>query len=639
MKRWILAPGVLVIAALAAWLYLTGDQGEVAGLHAEVPAEHDSERSPSRITAPGERAPGPDASVEAREAESPDREALAGEAPSLPTSGRCFDLNSGDPLFELRVKALREDDWTASWTTDDGTFEMRRYLEPPLRFEVIDLGSKINVPAEQVRTLEDGSYEIGLDAGPTYFLDITFEGERPELDRLEVALHEELPGLDEPRIWKSGSIRDPYGKPWVRFSRREHEVSPAATGTLVVRTRAGTLEARAEVLTTVGTQREIVRLHLDLAGAVAVGRVVHENGMPGDHTRVVAIPLDEHGREFSIERWTRSRTDDEGAYFIANLEPGPYRIVAERQGSCGGHVEAKLGLGRTQVEDIVIDTRPVRGAISGTLAAPPGGIAPTAFLTLRCTDGCEISRIGSAGILSEVFDAEQRPAPFEFEDVPEGTYELTVLSMDGRDYTPRSIEVSPPISGIVFTSETVLEDVKRGDNVTLEVYDAESGERLESFDVLFGNAQRWLPEPMSLEFGNILEEHWAHRIVIHAEGYRPKLLADVRPVAGSPRTEKVYLERGFGLTLLVRANEPTTTLNDFESYGLQVVSMVLPPLGAVRARSGSKVLGTSNDLGLLILSADERPETLELHHERFVTQRGLEPNLETPFQLVLMQPR
>lgn len=631
MKRRVLAPPLILIAALVAWWLAAGSDGKVSGLHAERPVASATAPASASIAAPA-----PEASPEPARAaaEVPEREAVIGEVEPLPFAGRCLDRSSGDPLAELRVKATGTHDWTAAWTKEDGSFRVRRAIEPPLRFAILDLGTELEVPEEDVRLLDDGSFEIAVDAGPTYFLELTGAGELPELDRLEVALHEDVPGLAEPRVWSSRGIRDPYGKPWIRFTRREHEVSPAAVGTLVARTSTGTLEARAVVATTVGVQREPVRLHLDLAGAVAVGRVVDRNGEPASGTRVVAIPLDEHGREFGHDRWSHSRTRDDGTYAIANLEPGRHRIVAERLGSCPGHGEVVLERGPTRVDDISIETRPARGEISGSIIAPAGSVEPFAVLRLRSEDGCGLTQVAFVGgILAP------RGPSFEFEAVPDGLYRLTLHSIDGREYSPHSIEVSPPISGLVFTTETTLADLQHAGDLTLEVYDEESGREIPQFEVLLGNDRRWLPGAILSGFGRAIEGNWNHRAVVHARGYRPKLVADTRSVAGAPRDVKVRLQRGFGVTLLVRAAAPTTTLTDFTGFGQELVSLIRTPLAGVRAQGGSGTLGISDDLGLLIVSAAERPDTLELVHERYATQRGLEPDLETPFQVVLMQPR
>jgi len=187
---------------------------------------------------------------------------------------------------------------------------------------------------------------------------------------------------------------------------------------------------------------------------------------------------------------------------------------------------------------------------------------------------------------------------FAFRDVPIGEYELGVFSLGAWPWEPRSLRVRAPAAELVL----VRQDAVVAPPLEFEVYDAESGERLQDFEV------RHLEQTVSEESGVFMhagpleggafprgtEFRWS----LWADGFRPAF-GDERAfeeVEGR-RIARVDLERGWAARLVVLGREPT-----------------LRPLYRAKVSLDGRFVGVTAQDGSLVVQLDAPPERLEVDY-------------------------
>lgn len=187
---------------------------------------------------------------------------------------------------------------------------------------------------------------------------------------------------------------------------------------------------------------------------------------------------------------------------------------------------------------------------------------------------------------------------FAFRDVPIGEYELGVFSLGAWPWEPRSLRVRAPAAELVL----VRQDAVVAPPLEFEVYDAESGERLEDFEV------RHLEQTVSEESGVFMhagpleggafprgtEFRWS----LWADGFRPSFGDErVFEEREDRRVARVDLERGWAARLVVLGREPT-----------------LRPLYRARVSVDGRFVGATAQDGSLVLQLEAAPERLEVDY-------------------------
>ena len=123
-------------------------------------------------------------------------------------------------------------------------------------------------------------------------------------------------------------------------------------------------------------------------------------------------------------------------------------------------------------------------------------------------------------------DAPKGVAEFEFEDVPLGTYRLTLHSYDGLRYSDRIRFVRPPATDIEFVAIGEIEPLQ---------FRALDGERELEADPWVLLSGRWCRLFASCELGDV--ERW----ILVAENHRP---ASGATVCNRLRPESIASEAG-----------------------------------------------------------------------------------------------
>ncbi len=185
---------------------------------------------------------------------------------------------------------------------------------------------------------------------------------------------------------------------------------------------------------------------------------------------------------------------------------------------------------------------------------------------------------------------------FEFPEVPEGEYELTLSALGTLRWSPTSLRVRAPQAGLVFTRF----DHDRVEELALEVYDAVDGAPIRGYDL------RHIQVSASDESGVFLHTgpldlrafpldarfHWS----LSAPGYATAFGDETAFVRESGRRVAVVrLGRGWATRVFVLVRDPTA-----------------------RAASGAEVLvdgvraGLTGVDGMLVVAGEREPERVEV---------------------------
>lgn len=173
------------------------------------------------------------------------------------------------------------------------------------------------------------------------------------------------------------------------------------------------------------------------------GRVVRSDGetTAGLTVRLVAAVSPGHAVK-ALRARNEAKTasaDETGAFELVGLESGSYELeVVDSRGVAWARTAAdstKLPVELTEngVDDVVLEVDAPAGSIAGVVKGPDGPLAD-AWVSLYTTDDSGLSRERP----TTVSDADGR---FEFDNLPDGTYELSATS-DHRDATGNASKVS-----------------------------------------------------------------------------------------------------------------------------------------------------------------------------------------------------
>lgn len=544
---------------------------------------------------------------------------------AAPVHGRLIDRQTGEGIPEfLLVWSGPGERRTESVTTDDtGRFETRGGFESgSLEILPLDLPSgaaraessfsKNDALEHEHHFSGDGpaeALELGLAIGPTYRLELALP-EGVQLDGMHAAFPRRSKGLrglhrmaaedpGSPVGLFLGAVSDPQileeqaplraGPPiWVRFRSPVFPEEGARVGEglqLHVRSDDGLWSGSAPVDSVVGIQPGTLRIELRARGAIS-GRVVDAEGAPVPSAWIQRLEPDSQGDP--LEEFGAGK---DGGFRFAWLEPGTHELRAEsdRYGEWRQPVEVRAG--ETAHVDVVLTSDRPLGTVGGRLRSRTGRHrSKGAVVHLASTTDSELFffRTISYRELEGEF-----VAPFEFEKIPAGEYELRINPLDNRRWDALRRIVVPPAQGIEFTC---LDDAPSFE-LEFRAVDARSGTVIEDLSTIV-----WHGAPVD-ELR--LDKHWetkrylgvpedsALTWVTRAEGYAP-MWGDASAIfgRGDLRVIVVRLEPGWGQIYKV-----TTRERD--------------PLEGVELFANGEHIGVSDAQGLIAIQLPERPKTLE----------------------------
>jgi hypothetical protein len=195
---------------------------------------------------------------------------------------------------------------------------------------------------------------------------------------------------------------------------------------------------------------------------------------------------------------------------------------------------------------------------------------------------------------------------FEFADVPEGEYLLTLSALGTRRWSPTSLRVRAPLDGVVFTR------FDRDPVITLafEVVDARDGTPLPEFDA------RHIQVTPSAENGVFLHTgpldlaafpldarfQWSLRVEGYATAFGDETAFERR---GERRVAVVRLSPGWSTKVFVLTRDPTAS----------------PARGAEVRLDGLRAGFTGSD-GMLVVAALGEPQKIDVKLPGFVRREG-----------------
>jgi hypothetical protein len=256
----------------------------------------------------------------------------------------------------------------------------------------------------------------------------------------------------------------PASPPWLRY---DNPWSPNAAGSrfrVDLRERDGSRAGSSAPLPgpAVGIHADVVPIALDRLQVRLTGRVLDAAGEPKQHVRVLAAPLEAGASSTPARRAHAVRTGADGRFEIAGLEVGTVQLTARpRRGE--PPVTRRVVLDRAEVDvgDLLVATLVGVGAIRGRLESAAGRpLAGPEYVRLRAFDGraielFDVSLEGPHDRHGRTFDG--RPFDghhtFDFNEVPAGEFELSVVSQHGYRWLPQSLRVTASSDSAVFVRQ------------------------------------------------------------------------------------------------------------------------------------------------------------------------------------------
>lgn len=543
------------------------------------------------------------------------RKPLADEPGTSRIRGRVIDAGTQAPVvpgvrLELHHRARRIVETVE--LAADGTFEsVGRFPARGVRPQVLELHGGEVLPS---RARAGETWTIEVDPGWLYYLDLAApDGLVPDggLARLLQSRSSDGAPASElfevsSRIALSGEAH-PYAL--FRTALREGERTIVAVEAACPR---GRLSGRVEVDPRRGIHPE-ARVDLRLEPS-ARGRVVDLDGEPVEDAAVLLLPL-EDSPSGSDGGDRREETGSLGTFVFEALEEREYRSSATFGFARSEPIRFRAAPGENDLGDIALPLAADAGTISGALIGPEGE-EPFGVLVLESRDTGK-RLVTTTELEIHLFrssdDDEDGVARFEFERVPAGSYELSVIDVAGWKFEPESIAVSPPLETVEFRAIPRVRE-----RWYVSVRDVGSEGPIQKYTVLGRTHDQWLPvvdEGDDWFFGG---ESW----IVVAGGRRPARLerSDFHR-ASSPRRNdsdpggdglvdawraEIGLERGYGLALVFKNGED----DSLQATG-NLESWIAPPLTGVRVLADGRPVATSDADGLALLSLEREPAALE----------------------------
>lgn len=559
---------------------------------------------------------------------------------AAPLRGTILDQKTGEPVpdFLVQVRGPRggvEDIVTGS----DGSFESAGGFEAGrLDLALVDhpsfLEKRTTYPIEANSIEHQHDFrdpiaprdaELRIAIGPTYRLEIAFPS-GTGADDFHAAFPQPSSGQ---RGFHRASAEDPqsamalfYGRAiqpwaleqeaplrgadpiWARFREPVFDMSAgsdAGVHELHVRSRDGHWSGRATVSSLGGIYPTLVPIRLEAHGAIegtvldAKGRPVPSAWIRLSDSAVPSQPVREAG------------ADAKGSFAFKWLAEGEYEVLVEsdRYDEWGSKVSIEAG--STERLEVRLSTSVPLGPVSGVLRSRTGQHrSKGGMATLRSLDDPEFHLFKVATYRKR--DGEYRAA-FSFEEVPSGSYELSLEPLDNMRWERLSMTVSPPAEGLEFICE---DDVSTFD-LEFRVVDAQTGARIASSWSIV-----WQGDPLEdvrldadWEAGlyKAVPDGASLRWVLRAKGYRLAVGDETRMrIEGDRRVIDVKLEPGWGQMFKVTTTE-------------------LVPLQGVALFADGNSIGVTDSRGMVSMDLDAKPGALEFRYEDWIVGWGrVDPN-------------
>lgn len=564
--------------------------------------------SPAREPAPGSP----------RESDIPRGRRTAEDAPALDPSenfrGRVVDVATRTAVFGASVLAGD----TRALTDLEGRFDLGIPLGPEV--ELVRVmnpcqGTHIrDARRETWETQVDGSWVLPIAIGPTFRLRLEAgDLEESELWRARV-VEVSRAGVEHAWNWTNLCGEDPL---WFRYDNPQEPTYPGPGLRLEVLTESGIFRGSTELAYCItGLHPHIPTVYASEQLALLIGVVIDEEGEPLKEIEVLAVRVDEPTLAADSTGRVRVKTTRYGGFELPGLTPGEYDL--RFRGARGAEVRLEgvsVPTGETTLADVVMQRTTFVGSIRGRLVGQ-GKIR--AQLHLRSIDGRPFAAFDSVGpSLSGIGygffylpeEMKEHSFPFQFNDLPAGEYELEVLPLDGRPWSPRTMLLSPPAEGLVFTRE---EDTREA---FFHVVDATSGREFEEFMLQLHPAHLFTPrahpqrcdEPYPLAVGQ--PQRW----VVSAPGYVPARgdEGDFHDLRGR-LVATVRLTPGWGATLVLRDHGKLLDGGGTEPWASYLRPGETPPVPGVVVFVDGAQAGTSDARGVVHLRRDREPERIVL---------------------------
>lgn len=485
--RW-LAGGMVATAATLVGVTLlvgVGDPGTSLASTSAPP--------PPVVTVPPATGTGPQAPAGAGSARQP-----LGRAQSTPVaqapSVRLLHGDDGSPLGGYRVRMRGPGGAYAEKITDaNGRIVLSK--EAPLGPWSLDLvdhpglkrrnvgihgANAPSIDALEPRTTEHqlvaGQSSLIVDAGPSYPLQLDLPTGVTSADlvahlragRDAMFRHDNLSQQLTPV--RSGLAQEGDGgteeATWVRFAPlTDHFTKQGLKATLEVFSEDGLFWGEADVGTIIGTGSGPVAVTVE-PRAVLHG-VVSDEGGP---TTMLNINL----TRADGTRLKPANPDADGNFRIPWLEPGTYTIRVDSPRHRPREVVVRLGGGEAFLLDLDLEQHAIAGPVAGRLTSDSGTYSGSVLIVLDPVPGTD-GRQPTFAYPEWTQDAGETVAAFSFADVPEGEYDLRVMSLgDLRTWTPSNLRVTAPMSEL----ELRCADQESVQDWGFSAYDADTGKLL-----------------------------------------------------------------------------------------------------------------------------------------------------------------
>lgn len=563
--------------------------------------------------APPALQPSPDTEHWSRTAEA--QRASAGPAattmePGEVFRGRVVDVVTREGVFGAAVRMGR-----AQAITDlEGFFDLGLTLSPDLdvaRVMNSCQGTHIrDAPRETWELQPDGSWVLPISIGPTFRLRLE-AGHLLQAELWRARVVEVSPqGVEHHWDWAELCEGDPR---WFRYDNPQEPTYPGPSLRLEVLTESGLFRGSAEVAYSVaGLHPHVPTIYANEPLALLLGVVIDGRGEPLEGIEVQAIRVDEPALDLESMARLRVETTRYGDFELPALAPGDYDLrFRDARGAEVRLENVSVPAGETTLADVVLEQATRVGSIRGRLVAE-GQIR--AQLRLRAIDAPHF----------EAFDTVQPPGPFwgipipmersgssssfQFNDLPAGEYELEVLPLDGRAWSPRSMRVSAPAEGLVFTREEEQAEA------FFHVVDAETGREFEEFLLQLHPAELFTPhshrhasdDPVSLVPGR------PFRWIVYLPDYAPAHgdAGDFHDQGGR-LVATVRLSPGWGATLVFRDHGDLLDGGGTEPWTTYLRPVESPPVPGVVVTADGQEAGTSDARGVVHVRLDREPTRIE----------------------------
>lgn len=458
---------------------------------------------------------------------------------------------------------------------------------------------------------EDGRLDLEAQVGPTYFLDFdppTALG----FDDFTAELIDEDTGyyLDE-SDWYRAPLRD--GEvPWVRMRYAGREtLAPSSTRRLELQSRDGFWRGAARVAPVAGIHQKL--LHIDLVpSGIFEGRVTDDKDRPLEGVWVYVEPVSGMA-EGPFPRVATTEAD--GLFDFPWLTPGQYFVTTANDWYDPlyelAEAEVDVSAGEATVQNLSMKRVESAGAISGRLTSLSGTRSfVSTQLELRSLTKPKRRLIT---LIKTRKEGDRSWAVFNFDEVPEDEYELTVVGGSSRLWEPAMLRVIPPTDDADF----MLLDQATPLELSFEVADAESGEILDGFRLVWhfadGTEKRMRARSNRYTLRGVAPDQRLSWTIV-APGYHPAFgseqdfIAAVEPPEGyilksELRRAQVRLQRGWGAKFMVLG--PGSS-----------------PVSGARVLLDGEVAGVTIEDGSFLANSTTPPDKISVEYEDWVVSGG-----------------